>query len=75
MRILASCLLLIAGVILISGGLSVSNSIGPGVFRLLSGSAADRTIWLLVGGMIAILTAAAGLLQEPAAKPAASLLP
>jgi len=54
---------LIVGVILIIYGVSASDSIGSGVSRLFTGSPTDKTIWLLVGGVVAAIIGASGLLR------------
>ncbi len=59
----ASLALLIVGVILTLYGLSASDSIGSGFSRLFTGSPTDRTIWLLLGGIVAVVIGTGGLLR------------
>ncbi len=54
--------LLTVGVILIIGGMSASDSIGSDFSRLFTGAPTDKTIWLLIGGVAAIVVGVGGLL-------------
>lgn len=47
--------LLVVGVVLIVFGLSASESFGSDVTRLFTGKPTDKTIWLLVGGIISAI--------------------
>lgn len=47
-----SLALLIGGIVLIIYGVSASDSIGSGFSRLFTGAPTDKTIWLLLGGII-----------------------
>lgn len=47
-----SIALLIAGIILICAGINAWNSLGSGVSRLFTGAPTDRTLWLLVSGVV-----------------------
>jgi hypothetical protein len=67
MNRLISLALLIGGIILIVYGISGSNSVGSGFSRLFTGSPTDKTIWLMVGGVIATLVGLAGLVRSPKA--------
>lgn len=53
--------LLVAGVVLIIWGVSASESFSSDVSRAFTGSPTDRTIWLLVGGIIMSIAGAFGL--------------
>lgn len=55
--------LLIAGIILIIWGLSASDSIGSSFSRFFTGSPTDKTIWLIVGGVIASAIGLTGTLR------------
>ncbi|MEO6874484.1 MAG: DUF3185 family protein [Opitutaceae bacterium] len=48
-----SLALLIGGIVLIIYGISASDSVGSSFSRLFTGAPTDRTIWLLLGGIIA----------------------
>jgi hypothetical protein len=63
MNKLLSLVLLVGGVVLIIYGINASNSIGSDFSRLFTGSPTDKSIWLLVGGIVAALIGAGGLLR------------
>jgi len=58
-----SLALLVGGVILIIYGLSASDSIGSSFSRFFTGSPTDKTIWLLLGGLIAAAIGLTGMLR------------
>jgi uncharacterized membrane protein len=58
-----SLALLIGGIVLFIYGLSASDSIASGVSRAFTGSPTDKTIWLLVGGIIASIIGVVGLVR------------
>lgn len=58
-----SLALLIVGAILVVYGISASQSIGSDVSRAVTGSPTDKTIWLLVGGVIAGVVGLAGFIR------------
>jgi hypothetical protein len=58
-----SLALLIGGIVLIIYGISASESIGSDFSRLFTGNPTDKTIWLLVGGLVALAAGAAGLFR------------
>ncbi|MBA4136378.1 MAG: hypothetical protein C0518_03575 [Opitutus sp.] len=60
MNRILSLVLLIGGIVLITYGVSASESIGSAFSRLFTGAPTDKTIWLLVGGVVAALVGAAG---------------
>lgn len=53
-----SLALIVGGIILIIYGISASDSVGSSFSRLFTGAPTDKTIWLLLGG---ILVAGVGL--------------
>jgi hypothetical protein len=55
--------LLVGGIILVIYGLNASDSVGSSFSRLFTGSPTDKTIWLLVGGIVAVAVGAGGLLR------------
>ncbi|MFA5265537.1 MAG: DUF3185 family protein [Opitutaceae bacterium] len=55
--------LLVGGIILISYGFGASDSIGSDFSRFFTGSPTDKTMWLLIGGAIASVVGAVGLLR------------
>ncbi|MDX2112063.1 MAG: DUF3185 family protein [Verrucomicrobiota bacterium] len=60
MNKLVSIILLIGGIVLIVYGISASESFGSDVSRFFTGSPTDKTIWLLIGGIVAAAVGAAG---------------
>jgi hypothetical protein len=63
MNKIASLALLGLGIALIIFGVSASNSIGSDFSRLFTGSPTDKSIWLLVGGVVAAVIGAGGLMR------------
>lgn len=63
MNKILSLALLAGGVALIVYGISASNSIGSDFSRLFTGSPTDKSIWLLIGGIVAAALGAGGLLR------------
>ena len=63
MNKLISLIVLAVGVVLIIYGVNASNSIGSGFSRLFSGAPTDKTIWLLIGGVILSLIGVGGLFR------------
>jgi hypothetical protein len=64
MNKLLSIALLVGGIILIVYGISASNSIGSDFSNLFTGSPTDKSIWLLVSGVIAAAIGAGGVLRR-----------
>jgi amino acid permease len=58
-----SIVLLIVGVILLSYGVTASDSIGSSFSRFFTGQPTDRTIWLLIAGAVAAILGLTGLLR------------
>lgn len=63
MNRLLSLALLTGGIILIIYGVAASDSISSEFSRLFTGNPTDKTIWLLVGGAVATLIGASGLVR------------
>jgi hypothetical protein len=55
--------LLIGGIILIIYGLNASDSVGSSFSRMFTGSPTDKTIWLLIGGIVAAAIGLGGLIR------------
>jgi hypothetical protein len=53
---------LVGGIVLVVYGVAASKSFASDISRFFNGSPTDRTMWLLVGGIVAIVVGAAGLL-------------
>ncbi len=58
-----SIVLLVIGCALIIFGISASNSLGSDVSRFFTGNPTDRTMWLLIGGVVAAIVGIAGLFR------------
>lgn len=58
-----SLALLVIGVILIGSGVAASDSTASGISRFFTGNPTDKTMWLLLGGIAAVIVGAAGLLR------------
>ncbi len=58
-----SLAVLVVGLILIVYGISASDSFGSGVSRFFTGSPTDKTIWLLIGGVVAAVIGGGGLMR------------
>ncbi len=51
---------LIIGIVLIAYGLSALDSIGSSFSRFFTGSPTDKTMWLLIGGVVATVVGLTG---------------
>lgn len=58
-----SLALLVGGVVLIIWGISASDSIGSSFSRIFTGAPTDRTIWLLLGGILAAVIGFLGVMR------------
>lgn len=58
-----SIALLVIGLVLTGYGLSASDSFGSSVSRLFTGAPTDKTVWLLIGGVAALIIGVFGLLR------------
>lgn len=63
MNKLFSAILLVGGILLIVYGINASHSIGSDFSRLFTGSPTDKSIWMLIGGCVAALVGAGGLMR------------
>ncbi|MBI3887131.1 MAG: DUF3185 family protein [Opitutae bacterium] len=63
-----SIALLVAGLILIIYGVAASDSVVSGFSRFFTGKPTDETMWLLLGGAVATVVGAAGLLRNSNAR-------
>ena len=55
--------ILVGGIVLVIYGVSASNSFSSDVSRFFTGSPTDKTMWLLIGGIAAIVIGLAGLFR------------
>jgi hypothetical protein len=60
---LLSLILLAAGVVLTIYGINESDSAGSGFSRMFTGAPTDKTIWLLLGGLVVGVVGLAGMLR------------
>lgn len=63
MNKLVSIVLLTGGILLIIYGINASNSIGSGFSKLFTGSPTDKSIWMLIGGVLAAAIGGGGLFR------------
>ena len=63
MNKLISLLLLAGGIALLIAGANASDSIGSSFSRFFTGSPTDKAVWLLIGGAVATVIGAAGLMR------------
>jgi hypothetical protein len=61
MNKILSIVLLAGGIALIIVGVNATNSIGSDFSRFFTGSPMDRSIWLLIGGIVLSAVGAGGL--------------
>ncbi len=58
---LFSVILLVAGIVLLVYGLDASNSVSSSVSQAVSGTPTNKSIWLIVVGVVGILSGGCGL--------------
>lgn len=63
MNKILSIALLAGGIALIIYGINASNSLGSDFSRFFTGSPTDKSIWLLIGGIVAAAIGVGGLLR------------
>lgn len=63
MNRLISLILLVGGIILIVYGASAADSVGSAFSRLFTGAPTDKTIWLLIGGLVVASIGLGGLVR------------
>ena len=64
MNKLLSLAILVGGILLIVYGVNASNSIGSDFSRLFTGSPTDKSIWLLIAGIVLAALGAGALLRS-----------
>jgi Co/Zn/Cd efflux system component len=58
-----SLAILAGGILLMIYGVAASESFSSDISRFFTGSPTDKTIWMLVGGVVAIIIGLVGLLR------------
>jgi len=58
-----SLALLVGGIVLIIYGISASDSLSSSFSRFFTGSPTDKTMWLLIGGIVAAAVGLFGLFR------------
>lgn len=56
--------LFIVGIVLLAFGISASDSISSEFSRFFSGKPSDKAIWLLLGGIVALVLGVGGMLTR-----------
>ena len=64
MNRIISISLFAAGVVMIVYGVKASDSVSSGFSRLFNGAPTDKTIWLLIGGIVTASIGLGGLLRS-----------
>ena len=62
-RLMISLAILAVGVVLVIYGVAASESFSSDVSRFFTGSPTDKTMWLMIGGIVAIIIGLVGLLR------------
>jgi hypothetical protein len=55
--------ILAGGIVLVIYGVAASESFSSDISRFFTGSPTDKTIWMLVGGVVSIIIGLVGLLR------------
>ncbi len=56
-----SIAILVVGIILLVYGIFALDSFGSDVSRFFTGTPTDKTIWLMIGGIVAIIIGSSGM--------------
>ena len=63
MNKLTSLAILAGGIVLVVFGVKATKSFSSDISRFFTGSPTDKAIWMLIGGIVAIVIGLAGLLR------------
>ncbi|MCX5636821.1 MAG: DUF3185 family protein [Planctomycetota bacterium] len=63
MNKLISLAILAGGIVLVVFGVAATKSFSSDISRFFTGSPTDKAIWMLLGGIVAIIIGLAGLLR------------
>jgi len=64
MNRIVSCAILVIGIALVVYGLAALDSIGSSFSRFFTGSPTDKTMWLLIGGIVCSAIGLAGVARR-----------
>jgi len=64
MNKIISLALFIGGIVLLAYWSTASDSLSSGVSRFFSGAPTDKTMWLLIGGVVATAIGVSGLIRR-----------
>jgi hypothetical protein len=56
--------LFVAGIVMLAYGISASDSIGSEFSRFFTGKPTDKSIWLLLGGIVSLLLGVGGMMSR-----------
>lgn len=63
MKSIPSLAILIVGIVLLIWGVNASDSVGSTITEVFSGAPSDKSIWLLVLGLLGTVTGAVGMIR------------
>ena len=58
-----SLVILVAGIVLVVFGVAATESFSSDISRFFTGTPTDKAIWMLLGGVVAIIIGLVGLLR------------
>lgn len=61
MNRLTSAVILVAGIVLVVYGVAATESFSSDVSRFFTGAPTDKAIWMMIGGIVAIVIGLGGL--------------
>ena len=64
MNRILSIVLLVVGIVLLVMGINAADSVSSEISEAVQGTPSDRSIWLIVGGIVAALIGALGLIRR-----------
>ena len=64
MNRIISLALLATGIVFVVLGINATNSFSSDVSRFFTGSATDKAIWMLIGGVAAVIVGLAGIFRS-----------
>ncbi len=58
-----SIAILVVGIILVIYGVAALDSVSSDISRFFTGAPTDKTIWLMIGGIVAIIIGSSGMFR------------